>query len=71
MTQEQPELPPGPARDLVDLFRVLPRARSLSGHQLAQAASVSDSYVSEIRRGLRTPACLAWRRDPTATRRRG
>ena len=55
MSQEQPELPPGPARDLVDLFRVLPRARSLSGRQLAQAASVSDSYVSEIRRGLRTP----------------
>ncbi len=52
----EPELPPGPARDLVDLFRRLRQARKLSGGQLAVKTGLSPSYISDVLRGWRAPS---------------
>jgi transcriptional regulator with XRE-family HTH domain len=49
-------LPPGPARDLVDLFIRLRRGRRLSGGQLAVAAGLSSSHVSDVLRGIKAPS---------------
>ncbi|HEY2578644.1 MAG TPA: tetratricopeptide repeat protein [Streptosporangiaceae bacterium] len=49
-------MPPGPARELVDLFRRLRRGRSLSGGQIAVAAGLSQNYVSEVLRGVKAPS---------------
>jgi transcriptional regulator with XRE-family HTH domain len=51
----EPDLPPGPARDLVDLFRRLRQARKLSGGQLAVKTGLSPSYISDVLRGWRAP----------------
>jgi tetratricopeptide (TPR) repeat protein/transcriptional regulator with XRE-family HTH domain len=48
-------LPPGPARDLVDLLRRLRQARGLSVGQVAVRAGLSRSHVSEVLRGWKTP----------------
>ena len=58
-------LPPGPARDLVDRFRVLRLRRPLSIRQVAGRAGLSASYVSEILNGMKAPrsdaaARIAW-----------
>jgi transcriptional regulator with XRE-family HTH domain len=53
--QARPELPPGPARELADLFGQLQRASSLSAGQLARKTGLSRSYLSEVLRGLKTP----------------
>jgi tetratricopeptide (TPR) repeat protein/transcriptional regulator with XRE-family HTH domain len=49
-------LPPGPARDLVDLLRRLRQCRGLSVGQIAVSADVSRSHVSEVLRGWKTPS---------------
>ena len=59
MTRDQrgdPDLPPGPARDLADLFRLLRHVSSLSLGQLAVKSGVSRSYLSEVLKGLKTPS---------------
>jgi tetratricopeptide (TPR) repeat protein/transcriptional regulator with XRE-family HTH domain len=50
------DLPPGPARDLVDLLRRLRQARGLSVGQVAVRAGLSRSHVSEVLRGWKTPS---------------
>jgi tetratricopeptide (TPR) repeat protein/transcriptional regulator with XRE-family HTH domain len=50
------DLPPGPARDLVDLLRRLRQARGLSVGQVAIGAGLSRSHVSEVLRGWKTPS---------------
>jgi tetratricopeptide (TPR) repeat protein len=50
------DLPPGPARDLVDLLRRLRQYRGLSVGQIAVRAGLSRSHVSEILRGWKTPS---------------
>src|SRR6266699_4312910 len=52
----EPDLPPGPARELVDLFRRLRRGRGLSGGQLAVATGLSPGHVSEVLRGRKAPS---------------
>jgi len=49
-------LPPGPARDLVDLLRRLRQYRGLSVGQIAVRAGLSRSHVSEVLRGWKTPS---------------
>ena len=49
-------LPPGPARDLVDMLRRLRQYRGLSVGQIAVAAGLSRSHVSEVLRGWKTPS---------------
>ncbi|MFI0899190.1 helix-turn-helix domain-containing protein [Streptomyces sp. NPDC020983] len=48
-------LPPGPARDLVDRFRMLRLRRPLSVRQIAGRAGLSAGYVSEILNGMKAP----------------
>ena len=50
------DLPPGPARDLVDLLRRLRLRRELSVGQIAVGARLSRSHVSEVLRGWKTPS---------------
>ena len=52
----EPDLPPGPARDLVDLFRRLRHARPLSGGQIAVKTGLSASHVSDVLRGWKAPS---------------
>jgi transcriptional regulator with XRE-family HTH domain len=52
----EPDLPPGPARELVDMFRRLRRARNLTGGQLAVKTGLSPSYISDVLRGWRSPS---------------
>ncbi len=52
----QADLPPGPVRELADLFRRLRRQRPLSVGQIAVATSLSPSHVSEVLRGWKTPS---------------
>ncbi|MEW2143280.1 helix-turn-helix transcriptional regulator [Micromonospora vinacea] len=49
-------LPPGAARDLVDLLRRLASGSGLSNASIAQKTGVSASYVSQILRGLKIPS---------------
>jgi transcriptional regulator with XRE-family HTH domain len=52
----EPDLPPGPARELVDLFRQLRHARQLSGGQIAIKTGLSPSHVSDVLRGWKAPS---------------
>lgn len=49
------DLPPGPARDLADLYRRLRYARQLTGGQIALKSGLSAGYISEVMRGLKSP----------------
>jgi transcriptional regulator with XRE-family HTH domain len=50
------ELPPGPAKDLVDLFRRLQPRNRLTVGQLAMKTAMSPSHISEVLRGRKTPS---------------
>jgi transcriptional regulator with XRE-family HTH domain/tetratricopeptide (TPR) repeat protein len=50
------DLPPGPARDLVDLLRRLRQDSGLSLGQIAARAELSRSHISEVLRGWKTPS---------------
>lgn len=51
-----PELPPGPARDLVDLFKKLRLGNRHTVGQLAARTRLSSSHISEVLRGLKAPS---------------
>jgi transcriptional regulator with XRE-family HTH domain len=51
-----PVEPPGPGRDLLDLFARLRAGKRLTNRQIANRAGLSESYVSEVIRGRRTPS---------------
>jgi transcriptional regulator with XRE-family HTH domain len=51
----EPELPPGPARDLVDLYRRLRLNTKLTGGQIAVKAHMSAGHVSDVLRGRKAP----------------
>jgi tetratricopeptide (TPR) repeat protein/transcriptional regulator with XRE-family HTH domain len=50
------DLPPGPARDLADLLRLLRQGRKLSVRQIAARAGVSPSHASDVLRGRKIPS---------------
>src|ERR1700683_4389930 len=50
------DLPPGPARDLVDLFRRLLDSSQLRVGQIASRAGYAPSHVSEVLRGFKAPS---------------
>jgi transcriptional regulator with XRE-family HTH domain len=52
----KPDLPPGPARDLVDLLGRLRRAGRPTGGQIALRTGLSASHVSEVLRGWKAPS---------------
>ena len=52
----EPDLPPGPARDLVDLYRRLRHARQLTGGQIAIKTGLSAGHISDILHGWRAPS---------------
>ena len=52
----EPDLPPGPARDLVDLFTRLLGARPVSVGQIANRAGYTPGHVSEVLRGWKAPS---------------
>ena len=52
----EPDLPPGPARDLVDLFTRLLGARPISVGQIANRAGYTPGHVSEVLRGWKAPS---------------
>jgi O-acetyl-ADP-ribose deacetylase (regulator of RNase III)/transcriptional regulator with XRE-family HTH domain len=52
----EPDLPPGPARDLVDLYRRLRHARQLTGGQIAVKTGLSPGHISDVMRGWRVPS---------------
>jgi transcriptional regulator with XRE-family HTH domain len=54
--REAPVLPPGPARDLVDLFRRLRDSSQLSIGQIASRTGYAPSHVSEVLRGWKAPS---------------
>jgi transcriptional regulator with XRE-family HTH domain len=51
----EPELPPGPARELVDLYRRLRVNNKLTGGQIAVKARLSAGHVSDVLRGKKAP----------------
>jgi transcriptional regulator with XRE-family HTH domain len=51
-----PVEPPGPGRDLLDLFARLRAGKRLANRQIANRAGLSESYVSEVLRGRRKPS---------------
>jgi transcriptional regulator with XRE-family HTH domain len=53
--REEPGPPPGPGRDLIDLFARLRDGKSLTNSQLARRADISESYLSEILGRKKTP----------------
>ena len=60
----EPDLPPGPARDVVDLFRLLVESSPMRVGQIANKAGYTPGHVSEVLRGLKAPspdaaACIA------------
>ncbi len=55
----EPNLAPGPAADIVDLFRQLRRSRPLTVGQIAVRADRSSSHVSEVLRGWKAPSPAA------------
>jgi transcriptional regulator with XRE-family HTH domain len=52
----EPYLPPGPARDLVDLFRRLRGSSPLRVGQIAIRTGYTPSHVSEVLRGWKAPS---------------
>lgn len=54
-----PDLPPGPGRDLVDLFRRLRHRRPLTGGQLAIKTGLSPGHLSDVLRGWKVPSADA------------
>jgi transcriptional regulator with XRE-family HTH domain len=52
----EPHLPPGPARDLVDLFRRLRNYSQLRIGQIATRTGYAPSHISEVLRGLKAPS---------------
>jgi DNA-binding SARP family transcriptional activator len=50
-----PDLPPGPARDLVDLLRFLQRRSGRTNGQVAIRAGLSPGHVSDVRNGRKPP----------------
>src|ERR1700722_12880516 len=54
--REEPDLPPGPARDLVDLFRRLLDSSQLPVGQIASRAGYAPGHVSEVLRGFKAPS---------------
>jgi len=52
----EPDLPPGPARDLVDLFRRLLDSRPLRVGQIASRTGYAPGHVSEVLRGWKAPS---------------
>jgi transcriptional regulator with XRE-family HTH domain len=55
-TRADPYLPPGPARDLVDLFKRLRSSRPLRVGQIAARTGYAPSHISEVLRGLKAPS---------------
>ena len=51
-----PNLPPGPARDLVDLFSRLRDSSQLRIGQIASRAGYAPAHVSEVLRGWKAPS---------------
>jgi CheY-like chemotaxis protein len=51
-----PDLPPGPARDLVALFRRLRGRNPLTIGQLAVRTQLAAGHISEVLRGWKTPS---------------
>ena len=52
----EPDLPPGPARDLVDLFAWLRGSRPMRVGQIANRAGYTPAHVSEVLRGWKAPS---------------
>jgi len=52
----EPDLPPGPARDLVDLFTWLRGARPMRVGQIANRTGYTPGHVSEVLRGWKAPS---------------
>lgn len=52
----EPDLPPGPARDLVDLFRRLRDASQMGVGQVANRTGYTPGHVSEVLRGWKAPS---------------
>lgn len=52
----RPDLPPGPARELVDLLQRLRRTGKLTGGQIAVRTGLSASHISEVMRGWKAPS---------------
>ena len=52
----EPDLPPGPARDLVDLFARLRGSRPMRVGQIANVAGYAPAHVSEVLRGWKAPS---------------
>jgi hypothetical protein len=54
--RSEPDLPPGPARDLVDLFAWLRASRPMRVGQIANRAGYTPGHVSEVLRGWKAPS---------------
>jgi hypothetical protein len=52
----EPDLPPGPARDLVDLFARLRGSRPMRVGQIANRTGYAPGHVSEVLRGWKAPS---------------
>ena len=50
------ELPPGPARELVALLRLLRSRTTLTVGQISGKSGLAASHVSEVLRGWKTPS---------------
>lgn len=55
-TRPEPDLPPGPARDLVDLFRRLRDSSQLRIGQIASRTGYAPGHISEVLRGWKSPS---------------
>lgn len=53
---EEPYLPPGPARDLRDLFATLWNTKGMKLSQLANRSGLSRSFISEVIHGKKVPS---------------
>ena len=54
--REEPHLPPGAARDLVDLFKLLRSGSQLRIGQIANRTGYTPSHISEVLRGWKAPS---------------
>lgn len=52
----EPDLPPGPGRDLVDLFSRLRNSSELGVGQIATRTGYAPSHISEVLRGWKAPS---------------